>query len=262
MTGMRLRDVGVELGGKPIVRSVSLEIRSGSWLAVIGPNGAGKSTLLRAVVGALPHSGEIIFDGIEPGRGYARRRARQVAYVAQEPLMPPDLTVGAYVLLGRTPFLGYLSAESACDREIASSALDRLDLTGFADRTLGTLSGGERRRAVLARALAQQPSVVLLDEPTAALDLGHEQQMLDLIDELRVDSGLTVVTTLHDLNAASQYADKLALLSGGEVVGAGTAAEVLTDQVLATYYGARVEILDGDTARPRVLLSRRVHRND
>jgi iron complex transport system ATP-binding protein len=256
MTGLSVDTVGVELDRTRIIHEVSCRIGSGGWLAVLGPNGAGKSTLLRAIAGLLPYTGTITV-GATPLAGLRiKDRARLLAFVPQAPTMPPDTTVEEYVLLGRTAHLGYLAGPGAADRRIAALAVEQLDLTAFNHRRLGTLSGGERQRAALARALAQQPEVLLLDEPTAALDLGHQQQLLELIDRLRRPSGdaagLTVITTLHDLTAAGQYADELVLLDRGRVAAAGRPAAVLTERRIAEVYGARVAVTADEFGRPQV----------
>jgi iron complex transport system ATP-binding protein len=155
------------------------------------------------------------------------------------------MTVQEYVLLGRTPYVSYMGSESRHDVAAAEAALARLDLAELAGRELGTLSGGERQRAVLARAIAQEAPLLLLDEPTSALDAGRQQEAMELIDELRLDAGLTVVGAMHDLTLAGQYASRLILLSGGRVVAHGAAAEVLTEPLIAEHYGARVRVLDG-----------------
>ena len=253
---VKAANVRVALDKKPILHGVDLDVASGSWHAVLGPNGAGKSTLLRAMAGLLPHEGEIRVGGDVIAGLSAKERARLVAYVPQQPQLPDDMTVAAYVLLGRMPYLGYFGLESAADRAIAAAALERLDLAVFTKRRLGTLSGGERQRVVLARALAQQARVLLLDEPTTALDLGHQQQVLDLVDELRVDGGLTVVSTMHDLSVAAQYADAMTLLVGGRAVARGGAREVLTEGLVAEHYGARVKVFDDGFGRPVVHLVR------
>jgi len=191
----------------------------------------------------VPFAGEIELDGrplAELGRG---ELARLVAVVPQEPSTPPWMTVAEYVLLGRTPHLGPLAKEGARDREAAARALSRLDLLGFVERRLGTLSGGEKQRVVVARALAQEAAIVLLDEPTAALDIGHQQQALDLLDGLRAESGLTLVAAMHDLTLAAQYADRMLLLDGGQVVAEGPPTEVLTAPVIARHYGAAIDVV-------------------
>ena len=151
-----------------------------------------------------------------------------------------------YVLLGRTPYIPPLGRESAADLAAAHDVLDRLDLTGFAARRLETLSGGERQRVFLARALAQGATVLLLDEPTSALDIGHQQDVLELVDQLRRESGLTVLASMHDLTTAGEYADRIVLLADGRVVAAGVPAEVLTEVLLAEHYRVRVRVIPGD----------------
>ncbi len=160
----------------------------------------------------------------------------------QKPETPPELTVAEYVLLGRTPHVSTLGGERRSDREAAARALHRLDLDGFAGRRLGSLSGGELQRTVLARALAQEAPILLLDEPTTALDLGRQQLVLELVDSLRGD-GLTVVSTMHDLTLAGQFADRLLLLDRGAVAAEGTAAEVLSASNVAAHYGANVRVV-------------------
>jgi iron complex transport system ATP-binding protein len=232
----------VELDRVRVLHEVSCAVQAAGWTALIGPNGAGKTTLLRALAGLLPHRGTIKVDNADLGSLRARGRARLIAYVPQAPVLPPDMTVEEYVLLGRTPHLGYLGGPGRRDREKAAEALDRLDVSAFADRRLGRLSGGERQRVVLARALAQEPQVLLLDEPTSDLDIGHQQQVLELVDDLRRSRGVTVVSTLHDLTQAGQYAGQLVLLHHGRVEAAGSATAVLTQDLIARVYAARVTV--------------------
>lgn len=257
MTRLQIDALEVTLDRTLVVDGVSASVGAGEWLAVIGPNGAGKSTLLRAVAGLLRHGGSVRIDGTHVSALSPRARAQRVAYAPQVPAMPPGMAVADYVLLGRTPYLGYLGREGRHDREIAGSVLDRLDLAAVTDRQLGSLSGGEQQRVVLARALAQQADVLLLDEPTTALDIGHQQQVLELVDRLRLDDGLTVVSSLHDLTVAGQYADRLLLLVGGRAVATGTPAEVLTEATVSTHYGAAVQVSAGADGRPLVHLVRR-----
>jgi cobalamin transport system ATP-binding protein len=239
-----LSGVIVELGGRAVVDRVDAVVEQGEWLALIGPNGAGKTTLLRAIARLVPYGGEISLGG-RPALELTRSElGRLVAVVPQEPSTPPWMTVAEYVLLGRTPHLGPLAKEGARDRDAAARALARLDLLQFVDRRLGTLSGGEKQRVVVARALAQEASIVLLDEPTAALDIGHQQQALDLLDVLRQESGLTLVSAMHDLTLAAQYADRMLLLDGGRVVADGSPVDVLTEATIAEHYGAAIDVVD------------------
>ena len=217
-------------------------IGAGEWVGLIGPNGAGKSSLLRAIAGLAAYDGTIEIDGRAVGHMSDRERAALVAYVPQAPLIPDDMTVREYVLLGRSPYIGYFGSESAHDRAVVVDVLGRLRLEEFADRLLGELSGGERQRVVLARALAQQAPILLLDEPTSALDIGHQQQALELVTELRRQDDLTVLSALHDLTLAATYTDRLTMLHHGEVVAAGSATEVLTAERLGEVYNVCVTV--------------------
>lgn len=247
MSGASVDVLGLSAGyGHTLVlHDVRLAVEAGGWLAVIGPNGSGKSTLLRAVLGFHPHEGQVRVDGAPTAGMHRRRLARTLAYAPQLPVLPEGVSTHEYVTLGRTPHHALLAAPRSVDRRVVDEVMERLELGSLADRLLRTLSGGEQQRAVLARALAQQPRVLLLDEPTASLDLGHAQQVLDLVDRLRRQDGLTVISTLHDLTLAGQYADRLALLSKGRVVAEGPPAQVLTTAALQTHYGARARVVEG-----------------
>jgi iron complex transport system ATP-binding protein len=249
--------VSVTLGGQQVVTDVDLELEDGEWVCLIGPNGAGKSTLLRAIAGLVPFEGAILLDG-GPLTGLSRREvARRLAFVPQSPLLPPDLPVGEYVLLGRTPYIGPFASESRHDVAAARRALDRLELGAFAQRRLHTLSGGERQRVVLARALAQEAPLLLLDEPTTALDIGRQQQALELVAELRRQGPLTVLSAMHELTLALQYADRLALLSGGRLVAVGAPAEIATESLLAEHYAADVQVIENGDGPVAVVPRRR-----
>lgn len=240
-----IHGLSVTLGRSTVLDDVDLTVEPGTWSAVVGPNGAGKSTLLRAVAGLVRHGGRILLDGVDVDRLGPRHRAAEIGYSPQVPVLPEGITVRDYVLLGRTPYRSLLAAPGPDDLAVVNLAIERLDLGPLANRPLHAVSGGEGHRAVLARALAQRPRVLLLDEPTTALDLGHAQAVLDLVDRLRTEEGLTVLSTLHDLVFAAQYAQRLTLLSRGRVVAAGAPADVLTEQALATHYGARAEVTVG-----------------
>ena len=241
---IEVENLTVVLGERAVVDRIDLEVAEGEWLAVIGPNGAGKTTLLRALAGLVPFSGRIALDGRDAWALHRTELSRLVAVVPQDPSTPPWMTVAEYVLLGRTPHLGRLAKEGTRDREVAAGALARLDLLGYRDRLLGTLSGGERQRVVVARALAQEARIVLLDEPTAALDIGHQQQALELLDVLRSESGLTLVAAMHDLTLAAQYADRMVLLDAGRIVADGPPRDVLTEALIAAHYEAAIHVVD------------------
>ncbi|HEY9558917.1 MAG TPA: ABC transporter ATP-binding protein [Acidimicrobiales bacterium] len=249
---IRCDGVSVTLGDSLVLDDVSLQVPAGEWVSIVGPNGAGKSTLLRYLTGAVRGPGSVQVQG-RPFESIGRReRAQLVALVPQSPIIPEGMHVVDYVLLGRTPHIRPLGVEGPQDVAAAYDALVRLDLLDFADRPVHTLSGGERQRVLIARALAQGAPLVLLDEPTTALDVGHQQQVLELVDDLRRAHDLTVVTTMHDLTLAGQYADRLVLLDRGRVMVEGPADQVLTEENLASYYGAKVRIIS-DGGRPVVL---------
>jgi iron complex transport system ATP-binding protein len=225
------------------VRGLDLRVAAGEWLCLIGPNGAGKSSALRALGGLIGHGGRATVDGRVVGDLRPRALARLIAYVPQHPLLPGDMTIADYVLLGRTAHIAYLGTERLRDRQVCASLLARLELAGMGRRPLATLSGGEAQRIVLARALAQEAPVLLLDEPTSALDLGHQLQALELIDQLRRERGLTIVSAMHDLTLAGQFAERLALLQEGHIVACGQPHAVLRPATISEHYGAAVEVL-------------------
>ncbi len=253
MSALEFAAVEVSYGKRRVVHAFTDRVESGEWLGVIGPNGAGKSSLLRAAAGLVRFEGSVRVGDVALSPLADAVRAQQVAYVAQDPLIPDDMCVSDYVLLGRTPYVGYFGTESAADREVVSDVIDRLRLGAFANRMLGSMSGGERQRAVLARALAQEAPVLLLDEPTSALDIGHQQQALELVTELRQHSGLTVVSAMHDLTLAGTYTDRLVLLDEGSVVASGSAAEVLTAERLGQVFNVCVTV-DIDPADGAVIV--------
>ena len=243
---LRVEGLVVELDGRRIVDGVDVQVDTGAWVSIVGPNGAGKTTLLHAIAGIAPtSSGTIELLGKDAARIAARSRARAVAIVPQAPVIPAGLTVLDYALLGRTPHLPFFGRESRSDVDLATAMFERLGIDDLATRMLETLSGGERQRVVLARALLQEAPIVLLDEPTTALDVGHQQEVLDLVEDLRTERRLSVLSTMHDLTLAGLYADELVLLDAGRVVERGTASEVLTEPHLRRHFGARVTVLAG-----------------
>lgn len=242
MTSIAFDSLTVRYDRRHALSPFTEAVGSGEWLGLIGPNGAGKSSLLRAVVGLVPASGEVLVDGTPLRLRSRRRRAELIAFVAQDPVMPEDMTGFEFVLLGRSPYVSYFGTESRHDKELTRRVLEGLDLEPFADRRLGELSGGERQRLVIARALAQEASILLLDEPTSAMDIGHQQQALELVARLRREHGLTVISAMHDLTLAGQYADRLVLLHEGVAVARGPAVDVLRAETLAEFYGVRVTV--------------------
>ena len=243
---LEAKGVSAGYGKIAALSDITVSIPHGSVVTVVGPNGAGKTTLLRAVAGLIRHEGDVLLHGRDVATMSRRERSRHVALVPQTPLIPRGMTVEDYVLLGRTAHLPTLAMESTTDLAIAGEAIEQLELETFTHGSVDTLSGGERQRVVVARMLAQQAPLALLDEPTSALDVGHQQQVLDLVDELRHGQSLTVVATMHDLTVAGQYGDRIALVVDGTLVASGTAIEVLTEEVLSHHYRARVRVVEGE----------------
>jgi iron complex transport system ATP-binding protein len=243
MTVLAVEHVSVVLEDTLVVDRFSLELTDGDWVGLIGPNGAGKTTIVRAIAGLVPYRGSVRMWGRELAELSRREVARRIAVVPQNPVIPADMTALEYVLLGRTPHIGYAGSPGNGDVVSSLAALDRLEIAGLSQRRLGSLSGGERQRVVLARALAQEPRLVVLDEPTSALDMGGQQQVLELVSMLREEDGLTVLSATHDLTLAAQYADELVLVDGGREIVRGAPTDVLTEELVSRHYGALVRVI-------------------
>lgn len=237
MTGLGLRHVGVEIDGARIVRDLTIECPPGLTVGLVGPNGSGKSTVLKTVYRALaPSSGAVFLDDLDVARDLTpRQHARQVAALAQEHDPGFDLTVLEIVATGRTPHQSSLARESARDRSTIEAVLQRVGMAPLAGRSFGGLSGGEKQRVLLARALVQEPQVLVLDEPTNHLDVATQLGLLELVRSL----GVTVLAALHDLNLAATYCDRLYVLHDGEVVANGPPEEVLVPDLIASVFGVR-----------------------
>ena len=236
------RDLELRFGRRAVLRHCTLQIEAGSMTALLGRNGAGKSTLLRCLSGVLaPHKGMVLLEGRPLGGLRRREIAQMMAVVPQDVTMPFSFSVREMVGLGRTPHLRSLAGLGPADAEVVERTLARLDLLELADRRFETLSAGERQRAILAMAMAQQPRLALLDEPVAHLDVAHQLEVLTLLRGLH-GQGLTVLATMHDLNLAALAFDRLLLLHDGSIIAAGTPAEVLNAETVHIVYGARVLI--------------------
>ncbi len=229
-----------------VLRGVSLDIPPGSITAILGPNGVGKTTLLRIILGLLkPHAGKILLDG-KPQAAYSRwEMSRLIGLVPQSEYIPFDFSVLEFVLLGRAPYLGPLDMPSETDRVIALNALDALGLAHLRDRAAPSLSGGERQLAMVARALAQQPRILLLDEPTAHLDLGNRDRVLNVL-RAQARAGVTIVFTTHDPNLVAATADYAVLMRQGALLAAGALATTLTEENLSATYGIPVRVMRWD----------------
>jgi iron complex transport system ATP-binding protein len=246
MSSVRFNEVSVDYGSGPVVSNVSLEAASGEWLAIVGPNGAGKSSLLRTVVSAVDFTGSVTVDGRSTTALSDKERARSVAYVSQRPVYPPGMAVFDYVLLGRTPYMGALASESAEDIGFVWDALATLRLDSFADRDVATLSGGETQRISLARVIAQHAQILVLDEATASLDVSAQHEVLEMIDALRVSHDMTVVSAIHDLTAAAQFCDSVAIMERGRLRSHGAPVEALTEAVLQDVFDPSIRVLEVD----------------
>ncbi len=217
----------------PVVRDVSLTVRPGEFLSLVGPNGSGKTTLLRILDRIfIPNRGSILL-GDQPFAKFSRRAiARRIAFVPQDNSIQFPFTVAEIVLMGRSPHTGGMAFENAHDRDVAAEMMRMTDIAGFADQPVTNLSGGERQRVFIARALAQQPEILLLDEPNAHLDIAHQVEMFRMIKRLNTESGLTVLSVSHDLNLAAVYSDRIAMMVGGRLAALGPPAEVLTGEMI------------------------------
>lgn len=238
-----------------VLRDVSFSVNAGQILAVIGPNGVGKSTLIRALSGILPlRSGKISVGGSDISHLRPAERAKLIAVVPQVHTLPPAFTGYEVVRLGRTPHLGWLGNFSEQDVEITKKAMRRTDTLALVERRVGEISGGEQQRLLLARALAQQTPVLMLDEPTSHLDLKYQIGFLDHVQSLTRQDNLTVVITLHDLNLVSRYADRVALLVNEKLLACGAPQEVLTPELLSGAYQLALHTLTDPRTGLEVIL--------
>lgn len=242
---LEMSDVAVGYPDRPVLEEVAFKVGSGEILAVVGPNGVGKSSLIKAASGVLPvMRGRVLVAGQEVGLLAPDRRARLIGVVPQATHVPPAFTARQVVLMGRTPYLGWLQRERLSDHEQAALAMARTQTLDLADRPMGELSGGEQQRVLVARTLAQAASVLLLDEPTTHLDLRHQDEVLRLVRGLARGEGLAVLIALHDLNLVARYADRVALLSDGRLKALGLPRDVLTPEELAAAYGVKIHVMD------------------
>jgi iron complex transport system ATP-binding protein len=238
---IELDNVSLGYDHRAILHDVSIKARPGRVLGLVGPNGSGKSTLIKGIGRIIElFSGHILVDGRDIKTIKRDELARLVATVPQSPAMPGAFTAYEVVLMGRTPHLGLLRYEGGKDMTIAWQAMQATHTQSFAERRVSELSGGERQRLIIARALTQQPKAMLLDEPTANLDINHQIEILNLVKSLCQEQSLTVIIALHDLNLAAQYCDWMVMLNGGKVYAEGTPLDILTASNIKRVYGAEV----------------------
>lgn len=240
---LEARDIAVDRGGRRILDAISVGVVPGRFTALIGPNGGGKSTLLKALAGLWPvASGSVLFGGQPLNQMPRREVAQRIAFVPQDTRIDFAFSVEEIVGMGRYPHRGRFAPESKADRSAVDEALKRCDVAGLRTRDANTLSGGERQRVLIARSLATEPEVILLDEPTASLDIEHAIEILDLCRQLSND-GQAVAVAIHDLNAVARYADVVALIDRGRIVNLGAATEVLNPAAFEQIFGVRAEVL-------------------
>ncbi len=238
-----------------VLDSLDLEFHDGERVGVVGPNGAGKTTLIKLVSGLLrPNVGGIEVDGADLATLRASERARLVSVVPQSPQLPLGFSVLDLVLMGRNPHLKLLQWERQSDVDVASHAMELTDIGHLSDRALATLSGGERQRAVIAMALAQEAPLLLLDEPTASLDLAHQTGVMDLVRDIQDSRGGAVLIAMHDLTLAALYCDRIVMLAEGRCYAEGPPADVLTTENIARVYGSEVHVLTHPQAGTPVVL--------
>jgi iron complex transport system ATP-binding protein len=239
MIKLEVKSLGLAYGRNVVVENLTFQVLPGEMVGLIGPNGSGKSTIIKALSRVIsPLSGQILLDSKDISQIPRGDLARLLGVVPQMPLLPNAFTAFEIVLMGRNPHLGLLQYEGARDLSITWQAMERTATQSLAERRIDELSGGEIQRLVVARVLAQEPKAILLDEPTANLDISHQVEILDLIKNLCRENNLTVVAALHDLNLASQYCDRLILINKGRLHAQGTAKEVINPQNIKEVYGA------------------------
>ncbi|MGI8588507.1 MAG: ABC transporter ATP-binding protein [Chloroflexia bacterium] len=252
---LRAEALDVRYGERQVIADLALTITHGGITALVGPNGSGKSTLLKTLARLLkPSAGAVYLDGAAISRLPSAVVAREIAILPQGPVAPAGLTVGELVEQGRYPHAGPLRMLRRQDYATIAEALELTGMVGFAGRPLDSLSGGERQRAWIALALAQATPILLLDEPTTFLDIGHQLEVLDLVRRLNVERGMTIVLVLHDLNQAARYAGRMVVLNEGKIVADGAPSAVLTPGLLAQVFGVRANIIMDPASRTPVCL--------
>lgn len=252
-------DVEVVLDQTEILHGVSFDVAQGEFVGLVGPNGSGKTTLLRAISGLLAFHGTVQFRGRAIQSWKPKRLAREMAFVRQSVSLSFDFTVSELVLMGRSPHKGWLEDYNSDDRRHMDEALRRVDLAGFQDRSVLSLSGGELQRVFLAQSLVQEAGVLLLDEPIAHLDVHYQFEFMNLISHL-VDRGKTVVSVFHDLEMAARYAEKLIVLSQGRLAASGAPAQVLSEELIGDVFRMGARVSTSDRGRLHIEYTSPIHR--
>jgi len=242
-------------GDQVVLQDIRFDLPEGRILAVIGPNGCGKTTLIRALSAVLPDiQGSLHVNGTDILVAEPQARARLIAVVPQSTQIPPAFTVEEMVLMGRSPHLDWLGRASSMDIEVAVEAMQQCDILDFRTRLCGELSAGERQRVILARALAQATPVLLMDEPTAHLDLRYQIEFLELTASLASRHGKTILVALHDLNLAARFGDVVMAMKSGNMAAMDTAQEILTPELLSSIYGLPVQVFPSPDGRRTVVI--------
>ena len=243
MIGLQIQQVYFSYLNGLVLHNINLHIGAGEMVGLLGPNGSGKTTLIKLASGILkPNKGEIRLDGSSLNQLSRKSIARSVAVVPQQFHIPFAFTAAEVVMLGRIPFAKAFAEESEVDRRAVTNALELVGISELRERRFDELSGGERQKVILAMALAQQPKLLLLDEPTVHLDITHQVEIMGLVRRLNLERGLTVIAAMHDLNLASLYFDRLILLKEGRVSADGTPSQVLTEDRIGEVYSASVRV--------------------
>lgn len=248
-----ITDLTVRYGDREVLKDISLDILHGKWTCLVGPNGAGKTTFLRTLLGMAPYAGSIQDNGIEVF-GSQSKKGRNVAFVPQQPHIPQGMSVAEYVMLGRSKRDGW-GKDSRVSRQYVHKVLTETHLFGMQNNMVSQLSGGEMQRALIARALAQQPNLILLDEPTSALDLHHQITVLNSIELLKED-GVTVISTMHDLTLAAMFAERIIVIKDGKILLSGEANDVIHSAELKKAYDNRIDVHTLSTGRPVIVASK------
>ena len=261
---IKTKNLKCSLGKREIILGVDFTVEKGKFYSIIGPNGSGKTTLLRTIVASLEReSGDLLIDNIPIEQLKGKELAKKLAYVSQNTNTDVDFNVLDYVLMGRYPYLGLLQNEGEKDMEYAQKSMELTNTWYLREKKLNEISGGERQRVVVARALTQDTPIILLDEPISQLDIHHQIELMDTLSNMVETRGITIVAVLHDLNIASQYSDYIMLLNDGKLVRHGKPEEVLSKEVILEVYNMAVQVLQNpETGKPLIIPSTYRKRKD
>lgn len=258
MDMLRIEDLSLSYGDKPVVQNLSLRVKKGQVVSIIGPNASGKSTILKSIAGIIkPVSGKIFIEEKDISKMDSKKLAQKVSILLQQNKNPDDMSIEELVYFGRYPHKKWFEAFEASDQKIIEEAMKLTNTFALRDKTLETLSGGERQRAWIAMALAQEPDILLFDEPTTYLDLAHQIEFLELVNRLNKETGVTVVLVLHDLNQAARYGNYLFAMKEGKIFAQGSPEEVLNPQNILSIYNIEAKIFNA-AGYPVVIPERRL----